>query len=136
MWKLLLGSLSLNLLLGACQAQPIMQLLAPSRVSGTAQITTRAITDSRYSYSSDRTELVVTMSHDTGESIEYSLVRRPLEGFSVVAQTTVRRSTTVVSVSRTTPAEAQLVLKTAANNGWQEVYRDLKERYRLTGLVN
>lgn len=135
MWKRLLGFLMV--LLGACQvAPPAVQYPQIPSVHTTAQAVVRAITDSRYSYSTDQTELVVTVTHDTGESFEYSVIRRPIDGISVVAQTTIRRNGAIVSSSRTTPTEAQFVLKIAANNGWQEVYRDLKARYRLIGLVN
>lgn len=128
--------LTFGLALVACQQPGPVNGTAPVRLNSAAAPGTRAITDSRFSYSTDRSELTVILVHDTGETIEHSAVRRPLDGPSVQAQTTVKRNGTVVSSARTTPSEAQLVVKTAANNGWQDVYKDLKERYRLAGLVN
>ncbi len=144
MRKHLWGPSKLNLALGlafglalvACQQPGPVNGLAPVRLNSASALGTRAITDSRFSYSADRSDLTVILVHDSGETIEYSAVRRPLDGASVQAQTTVKRNGSVVSSARTTPSEAQLTMKTAANNGWQEVYRDLKERYRLAGLVN
>lgn len=135
MRKLVFGLLSLSLTLVACQA-PGPQMATPVRLNTASAVSSRAITDSRFNYSADRSELTVILVHDSGETVEYSAVRRPLDGFSVQAQTTVKRNGSVVSSARTTPSEAQLVLKTAANNGWQEVFKDMKERYRLAGLVN
>ncbi|MGE3724719.1 MAG: hypothetical protein AB7I41_04160 [Candidatus Sericytochromatia bacterium] len=136
MRKLVLGLSSLSLALVACQPPGPVNGISPVRLNAATAIGSRAITDSRFSYSADRSELTVILVHDSGETVEYSAVRRPLDGLSVQAQTTVKRNGSVVSSARTTPSEAQLVLKTAANNGWQEVYKDLKERYRLAGLVN
>ena len=121
--------------LAACQTSHTLNT-APTALLNRASTSVRAVTDVRYSYSSDHSELLITMTHDNGDTTEYSLVRRPLDGPTVSAQTTVKRNTVVVSSTRTTPTEAQLVLKAAANNGWQDVFRDLKERYRLIGLVN
>lgn len=144
MRKRVFGLSKLNLALGlvfgltlvACQQSGPGIGMAPVRLNAASALGTRAITDSRFSYSTDRSELTVILVHDSGETIEYSAVRRPIDGPSVQAQTTVKRNGSVVSSARTTPSEAQLVIKTAANNGWQEVYKDLKERYRLAGLVN
>jgi len=136
MRKLVLGLSSLSLALVACQPPGPVNGIPAVRLNAASAIGSRAITDSRFSYSADRSELTVILVHDSGETLEYSAVRRPLDGLSVQAQTTVKRNGSVVSSARTTPSEAQLVLKTAANNGWQEVYKDLKERYRLAGLVN
>jgi hypothetical protein len=122
------------LILAGCQTAPNFNPSTPSPLLNSSS--TRAVTDVRYSYSSDRSELIITMTHDSGDTVEYSLVRRPVDGSTVTAQTTIKRNTVVVSSTRTTPTEAQLVLKAAANNGWQDVFRDLKERYRLIGLVN
>lgn len=136
MRKLVLGLSSLSLALVACQPTGPVNGIAAVRLNAASAIGSRAITDSRFSYSADRSELTVILVHDSGETLEYSAVRRPLDGLSVQAQTTVKRNGSVVSSARTTPSEAQLVLKPAAKNGWQEVYKDLKERYRLAGLVN
>ncbi len=144
MRKRVFGLSKLNLALGlvfglafaACQQPGPVSGVAPARLNSASALGARAITDSRFSYSADRSELTVILVHDSGETIEYSAVRRPLDGMSVQAQTTVKRNGSVVSSARSTPSEAQLAIKTAANNGWQEVYKDLKERYRLAGLVN
>ncbi|PIQ24709.1 hypothetical protein COW36_23320 [bacterium (Candidatus Blackallbacteria) CG17_big_fil_post_rev_8_21_14_2_50_48_46] len=132
------GFLILGMSLVACNnnVQALRTPNTPQLLNAASAPSTRAITDARYSYSADRTELLITLTHDNGETAEHSLVRRPLDGFAVVAQTTIKRNGSVVSSARTTPSEAQLVIKTAANNGWQDIYRDLKDRYRLAGLVN
>jgi hypothetical protein len=135
MQKLFLGFSISVLALTACQ-QPVPLNSAQLGRVNAASLSSKAITDSRFSYSSDRTELTVILVHDSGDTVEYSVVRRPVGGDLIQAQTTVKRNGSVVSSARTTPSDAQLVMKTAANNGWQEVYKDLKDRYRLAGLVN
>lgn len=136
------------ILLTACQAGParVMTPVAPfNNVNNVGQmrapvsaqnVATRGLTKSEFTYSGDKTELTVIMVHDTGETVETKTIRNPLTGNKVSAETTTKRNGAVVSKRATTPAEADLTVKVAANNGWQDVYRDLKARYQLAGLIS
>lgn len=132
------------LLLSACQAgqsrvmTPVAPFNAPQRAltAQTQNTSTRGLTKSEFSYSGDKTELTVIMIHDTGETTETKTIRNPLSGGKVSAETTFKRNGSVVSKRATSPAEAELSIKVAANNGWQDVYRDLKTRYQLAGLIS
>lgn len=97
--------------------------------------TPAGVVNSRYEYSTDNTELNVIIEQSNGEEMTLQLIRRPLGNSTVTVQTTVKENGQVSSRYRTTPGEAQLVVKLAANNGWRNVYNDLKERYELAGLL-
>ena len=126
------------ILLTACQAPQMFPRVAAPRSPLTFQRssqTARGLIKSEFTYSVDKTELMISMVHDTGETVEAKTVRNPLTGLAVQTLTTTKRNGAVVSSKPTLPAEAELVVKVAANNGWQEVYRDLKARYQLAGLI-
>ena len=95
----------------------------------------RGVVNSRYEYSADKTELNVIVEQSGGEEMTLQLIRRPLGGTTVSAQTVIKENGQVSSRYRTTPGEAQLALKLAANNGWRSVHGDLKERYEQAGLL-
>lgn len=126
--------------LSACQAQilppgaPSAQLMRQNSVA--RPVLTRGLTKAEYKFSADKTELVLTMTHDTGEVVETKTVRNPVNGSTVQTETTVKQNGAVVAKRATLPAEAELSIKVAANNGWQDVYRELKTRYQLAGLVS
>ncbi|PKL77938.1 MAG: hypothetical protein CVV27_04245 [Candidatus Melainabacteria bacterium HGW-Melainabacteria-1] len=127
------------LLLTACQA-PLTRSMNPAPLQGqlAAQraAASRGLIKSEFSYSADKTELTLTMTHDTGEVVKARTVRNPLSGNSVQAETIIERNGSVVQRRASTPAEAELAVKVAANNGWQDVFRDLKARYQLAGLIS
>lgn len=126
-------SLSLLLLLPACQSTSFApQGQAPLLQS--QSVRPQAIVKSNFSYNADKTELTVFITKDSGEVGEYWLMRRPL-GNTVVSVMTTLKHNGNVDRHKTTFSEAELVLKVAANNGWQDVYRDLKTRYELAGLT-
>ena len=75
------------------------------------------------------------IEQSSGEEMTLQLIRRPLGNTTVSVQTFIREGGQISSRYRTTPGEAQLAVKLAANNGWRNVYRDLKERYELAGLL-
>lgn len=120
----------------ALRANPALQ--APHSVQTFAQtdpLQSRGIVKAEYTYSADQTELTITMERDDGQTQENHLVRQPLGGSAVSVETVLKRNGAVTSRHRTLVDEAQLALKVAANNGWQSVYHDLKERYQLAGLL-
>ncbi len=131
--------LSAALVLSACQNTPV---LAPQGANqplfnpavNAQSLQSRGVVKSDFSYNSDQTELTVTIEQDNGETTDYQLIRRPVGGSAVTVQTVVKQNGQVTSRHRTTASEAELVIKVAANNGWQNVYRDLKTRYQLAGL--
>ena len=98
-------------------------------------LTATGVVDSRYEYNGDNTELNVIIEQSSGEEMTLQLIRRPLGGSSVSVQTIVKEGGQVSSRYRTTPGEAQLAVKLAANNGWRNVYNDLKARYEPAGLL-
>lgn len=95
----------------------------------------QGVLDSRYEYNGDQTELNIVIEQSSGEEMTLQLIRRPLGNVTVSVQTFIREGGQISSRYRTTPGEAQLAVKLAANNGWRSVYRDLKERYELAGLL-
>lgn len=127
------------ILLTACQAPQFSARVAaprtPVTLQSSGQVQARGLLKSDFAYSADKTELTVTMVHDTGETIEAKTIRNPLSGNAVQALTTTRRNGAVVSSKPTVQTEAELTLKVAANNGWQDVYKDLKARYKVAGLI-
>lgn len=131
--------LSSSLLLCACQSAPTLapqRSLSPANPAINAQsLHSQGVTKSDFSYSADQTELTVIIEQDNTEVTHYQLIRRPLANSAVSVETTVKKNGQVSSRHRTTASEAELVIKVAANNGWQNVYRDLKARYQLAGLL-
>lgn len=95
----------------------------------------RGVTNSRYTYNADNTELNIIIDQSSGEEMTLQLIRRPLGGSVVTVQTIIKEQGQVSSRYRTTPGEAQLAIKLAANNGWRSVHSDLKERYEQAGLL-
>lgn len=124
------------LLLTACQAPQLANRPnAPVTLQRASAPATRGLVKATYAYSADKTELTITMVQDSGETIEAKTVRNPLTGNAVQALTTTKRNGAVVSSKPTVQEEAQLTIKVVANNGWADVYKDLKARYQLAGLV-
>jgi len=123
-------------LLSAC-APAMLPQQPPRPAPGLQALNTpeRGLTSSTYRYSADQTELTIIMQYDNGETHENSVTRRPLGGNTVSAETVVKRGASVVRRHQTRADEAQLALKVAANNGWREVYNDLRARYQLAGLL-
>ena len=95
----------------------------------------KGLIKSEFKFSADKTELTVIMTHDTGESVEAKTTRNPLTGNAIQTETTVRQNGVVTAKRVTSPSEAELAVKVSANNGWQDVYRELKSRYQLAGLI-
>lgn len=129
------------LLLTACQAPMTRSLtpaapMRPMTMQRAQNVVARGLLKSEFKYSADKTELTVIMVHDTGETIKAVTTRNPLTGSAVKAETITERNGAVVQRRATTPAEADLTVKVCANNGWQDVYRDLKARYQLAGLIS
>lgn len=123
----------------ACQATPVLpssRALNPANPLLTRQnVVPQGVTKAHFSYSADKTELTVIIESDTGEVTENSLIQKPLGGSTVTVETVVKRNNQVVSRHRTLASEAELAIKVAANNGWRDVFTDLKARYKLAGLV-
>lgn len=128
---------AVSMVLVACAGprQVVGPALPPNPAAVAAQNTSRGVVDSRYEYNGDRTELNLIIEQSSGEEMTLQLIRRPLGNSTVSVQTVVREGGQVSSRYRTTPGEAQLAVKLAANNGWRDVYNDLKERYELAGLL-
>lgn len=127
-------------LLAACGPRqnvvaPLNTLPLSNAVVAQNTFTPAGVVNSRYEYSADNTELNVIIEQSSGEEMTLQLIRRPLGNSTVSVQTTVKENGQVSSRYRTTPGEAQLAVKLAANNGWRNVYNDLKERYELAGLL-
>jgi hypothetical protein len=136
----LVPSLMVSSLLTACGPRQNVALPANSPPAANAivaqnTLTATGVVNSRYEYSGDNTELNVIIEQSSGEEMTLQLIRRPVGGSSVSVQTVVKENGQVSSRYRTTPGEAQLAVKLAANNGWRSVYNDLKERYELAGLL-
>lgn len=129
--------LAVSMVLVACAGprQVVGPALPQNPAAVAAQNTSRGVVDSRYEYNGDRTELNLIIEQSSGEEMTLQLIRRPLGNSTVSVQTVVREGGQVSSRYRTTPGEAQLAVKLAANNGWRDVYNDLKERYELAGLL-
>lgn len=129
--------LAVSMVLVACAGprQVVGPALPSNPAAVAAQNTSRGVVDSRYEYNGDRTELNLIIEQSSGEEMTLQLIRRPLGNSTVSVQTVVREGGQVSSRYRTTPGEAQLAVKLAANNGWRDVYNDLKERYELAGLL-
>lgn len=126
----------LSMVLVACAGpRQVNPVVLPNPAAVAAQSTSRGVVDSRYEYNADRTELNLIIEQSSGEEMTLQLIRRPLGNSTVSVQTVVREGGQVSSRYRTTPGEAQLAVKLAANNGWRDVYNDLKERYELAGLL-
>lgn len=133
-YMFLLCLLSLSSLVVACGPRQITPMAQPMATSPTltAQSNSRGVVDSRYEYSGDKTELNVIIEQSSGEEMTLQVIRR---NNTVNVQTLIREGGQISSRYRTTPGEAQLAVKLAANNGWRDVYNDLKERYELAGLL-
>ncbi len=127
----------LSMVLVACAGprQGVSPVLPPNPALTAQNTPARGVVDSRYEYNADRTELNMIIEQSSGEEMTLQLIRRPLGNSTVSVQTVVREGGQVSSRYRTTPGEAQLAVKLAANNGWRDVYNDLKERYELAGLL-
>ncbi len=113
---------------------PPVQRVAPQI---TAQnVTPSGIVESRFEYKNGKTELNLIIERSSGEELTLHTLQSPGSS-SVKTQTTVRDSKDGQINARygTLPGEAQLAVKLAANNGWRDVYRDLKNRYELAGLL-
>lgn len=126
-----------SLLVACGPRQNVATPVAPLNPALTAQSapTAQGVLDSRYEYNGDQTELNIVIEQSSGEEMTLQLIRRPLGNTTVSVQTFIREGGQISSRYRTTPGEAQLAVKLAANNGWRNVYRDLKERYELAGLL-
>lgn len=138
--KIYLSLFLVSSLLVACgpRQNTAVSVANPALVSAaTAQNTSteRGVLNSRYEYNADNTELNIIVEQSSGEEMTLQLIRRPLGGSAVTVQTVVKQNGQVSSRYRTTPGEAQLAVKLAANNGWRNVHSDLKERYELAGLL-
>lgn len=124
------------ILLTACQAPQLSNRPGGPVTVQRSSVSSRGLVKATYAYSADKTELTLTMVQDTGETIESRTVRNPVGGNSVQATTTIKRNGAVVSTKPTVSEEAQLAIKVVANNGWADVYKELKTRYQLAGLVS
>lgn len=132
--KTALALLSLSLLC-ACNAsapQPAVFQPRPVLIQANGQPVSQGITKAKYQYSADKSTLTLTMDRDTGDTLEMITVSR---GGSVSAETIIKRGGGVVSRKPTLSSEADLAVKVAANNGWQDVHGDLKARYTAAGLL-
>ena len=124
-------------LLAACQTNslPTTRNTILRQNTASMPMMSKGLIKSEFKFSADKTELTVIMTHDTGESVEAKTTRNPLTGNAIQTETTVRQNGVVTAKRVTSPSEAELAVKVSANNGWQDVYRELKSRYQLAGLI-
>lgn len=122
-------------LLAACQTNSLPGGRTTLLRQNNAPVMSKGLIKSEFKFSADKTELTVIMTHDTGETVETKTTRSPNTGNTVQTETTIKQNGVVTAKRATSPSEAELAVKVAANNGWLEVYRELKTRYQLAGLI-
>lgn len=122
-------------LLAACQNTSLPMTRSTVLRQNSAPIMNKGLIKSEFKFSPDKTELTVIMTHDTGETVEVKTTRNPVAGNAVQTETTIKQNGVVTAKRATSPSEAELAVKVAANNGWLEVFRELKTRYQLAGLI-
>lgn len=123
-----------TLLLAACQSQSHLSPVSHSSAL-TRQSVARPDVEITFTYSPDKTELTCRIQESPQTATVYTTTRRPLAGPLVVAETSVFQNNQLLKKGPTSPAEAKLVIQGAASNGLADVYKDVKERYRLAGLA-
>lgn len=128
--------LILPLLLCSCTAPAAIHPSAQNTqlLQQMGRVNSQGIVNSTFRYSADKTTLTVQIEREAGQVFEYSSTRRPLTGAQITTETVLTISGSTIYRHRTTVDEAELAIKVSANNGWQEIYADLKERYKLAGL--
>lgn len=124
-----------TLVLTACQSQPLLSSSAAPMAALTRQSVARADVELTFTYSADKTELTCKIQETPTTATLYTTIRRPLTGTQVLAETSVMQNNQLIKKGPTSPAEAKLVIQGAASNGLADIYKDLKERYRLAGLA-
>ena len=121
----------------SCSTYPVSSgLLSPKNTASLPQYHMQAIVESQFEFSQDQTLLTARLKEDTGLMTRYETLRKPVTATQVQAETVVLTSEGQEKERRkTTPPEAKLVLKVAASNGLATIYKELKQRYQLAGLV-